>query len=220
MTGIYAIIHKDTRRTYIGSALNINNRWKDHLSALRRNDHRNMHLQRCWNKYGEQSFLFVVLDGAVPVGELLRREQDILNAVPGNLRFNICEVAGTMLGYKHRPETCAVLKAIASSPEGLAMRRRVNLGNQNKLGYRTPDETKRKISQARLDRKIRLTQDQRAHLSRIFSIPRIMIDPSGKRISVSSLAVFCREHGLNAGNLSQVALGRRKQHKGWRCEYQ
>lgn len=32
---------------------------------------------------------------------------------------------------------------------------------------------------------------------------------------ITNLNRFCEEHNLNQGNMNQVALGKRKQHKGW-----
>ncbi|NOH23530.1 HNH endonuclease [Vibrio europaeus] len=41
------------------------------------------------------------------------------------------------------------------------------------------------------------------------------LTPEGELTKVFNLKKFCRENNLNSGNLNQVALGKRKQHKGW-----
>lgn len=43
-----------------------------------------------------------------------------------------------------------------------------------------------------------------------------MIDPQGNVVHIFNMANFCREHNLNNGHMFQVALGKEKQHKGWR----
>lgn len=41
------------------------------------------------------------------------------------------------------------------------------------------------------------------------------ISPSGEVVNIYNLNEFCRNNGLNHGNMSQVHLGKLKQHKGW-----
>ena|SRR3990167_5102291 len=56
--GIYRIVNQATNRTYIGSGVRIAKRLHDHKKTLIDGTHCNRHLQRAWNKYGEQSFTF------------------------------------------------------------------------------------------------------------------------------------------------------------------
>lgn len=62
MVGIYAIKNKVNGKIYIGQSTNIENRWYKHKTSLRHNYHGNYHLQCSWNKYGEDSFEFSVLE--------------------------------------------------------------------------------------------------------------------------------------------------------------
>ena len=62
ISGIYCIENKITNMVYIGLSKNINNRWKEHKYRLNRNIHPNNKLQNAWNKYGEESFEFFVLE--------------------------------------------------------------------------------------------------------------------------------------------------------------
>jgi hypothetical protein len=41
------------------------------------------------------------------------------------------------------------------------------------------------------------------------------ISPVGENVDVYNLSEFCRTNGLHQSHMSQVHLGRRKQHKGW-----
>jgi len=50
--GIYKITCTANKRIYIGSAVNLLKRKRDHFNTLRRNNHCNLHMQRAWNKYG------------------------------------------------------------------------------------------------------------------------------------------------------------------------
>lgn len=72
--GIYKIINIKNNKFYIGSSKNLEKRWKIHLSNLKRNKHVNCILQRAWNKYGEDSFIFQIVEDC-SVEKLFEREQ-------------------------------------------------------------------------------------------------------------------------------------------------
>ena len=57
-TGIYSITNIIDNKIYIGYAVHFNQRWYGHKGKLKRGKHGNTHLQRAWNKYGEQMFKF------------------------------------------------------------------------------------------------------------------------------------------------------------------
>ena len=59
--GIYSVYCLANRKRYIGISIDIENRWADHTSRLRAGRHRNQRLQSSWNKYGEESFEFMVI---------------------------------------------------------------------------------------------------------------------------------------------------------------
>ena len=43
-----------------------------------------------------------------------------------------------------------------------------------------------------------------------------LIDPEGQVVEVYNLNQFCKVNGLNQGNMNEVCLGHRNQHKGWK----
>lgn len=61
-TGIYQIRNLVNGKIYIGSAVNINSRWRTHKANLNLNKHKSKHLQASWNKYGINTFIFKVLE--------------------------------------------------------------------------------------------------------------------------------------------------------------
>ena len=60
--GIYEIFNIINGKSYVGQSTNITQRLSKHKSELRHNKHQNLHLQNAWNKYGEHSFLFNILE--------------------------------------------------------------------------------------------------------------------------------------------------------------
>ncbi len=64
MACIYQIRNKINNKIYIGSTQKLNpyRRKGEHFSTLNNNKHRNTHLQKSWNKYGEENFVFEILE--------------------------------------------------------------------------------------------------------------------------------------------------------------
>jgi len=101
--GIYCIRTLINNKVYYGSAKNLKKRFTSHLNSLRNNDHGNSILQRHFNKYGEESFSFEVVEFVDDLNLLIKREQFYLDALFSSKEespFNICRVAGSTLGLK------------------------------------------------------------------------------------------------------------------------
>src|SRR3954451_7784989 len=62
VSGVYAIVHTASGRTYVGSAKFVVVRWNQHVSDLSNGTHHNMFLQRAWDRYGPVAFEFRVLE--------------------------------------------------------------------------------------------------------------------------------------------------------------
>lgn len=60
--GIYKIVCSTNEYFYIGSSINIQRRWWQHISTLRKNKHINPVVQSTYNKYGESTFSIEVLE--------------------------------------------------------------------------------------------------------------------------------------------------------------
>lgn len=96
-SGIYKIINTINNRIYIGSAFNLNGRKSEHFSTLRKNKHRNSKLQNSYNKYGDENFLFEIIERC-DKSILLEREQYYIDTLKPF--FNICKIAGNTAGRK------------------------------------------------------------------------------------------------------------------------
>lgn len=60
--GIYMIKNIVNEKKYVGKSCDIKRRWSDHKYKLNKGIHVNSHLQSAWNKYGEESFEFVIIE--------------------------------------------------------------------------------------------------------------------------------------------------------------
>lgn len=65
-SGVYRILNKNNGKCYIGCSIDIKRRWTQHLKLLRRGNHHNDHLQKSWNMYGRESFIFEIIYYCIP----------------------------------------------------------------------------------------------------------------------------------------------------------
>jgi len=59
---VYKITNIKTGTTYIGQSTAYRNRWANHKWNLRHNRHGNKQLQEDWDKYGEEAFIYEVIE--------------------------------------------------------------------------------------------------------------------------------------------------------------
>ena len=141
ISGIYKITNKINGKFYIGSSQNISRRWYDHKRELRHNRHCNKHLQDAWNKYGEDSFSFEVIEEC-DICKLSEIEQRYINKyIDSEIMYNISrDTVSSMRGRKH---TEKAKKKMSETRKGL------NSGEKHWLyGKHVSDETKKKLSEA------------------------------------------------------------------------
>ena len=78
--GIYKITCKINNKVYIGSTeVCFKQRFKKHKQRLRNNYHENDYLQKSWNKYGEDNFIFEILEEISDKSKVKEIEQTYLN---------------------------------------------------------------------------------------------------------------------------------------------
>ena len=102
-SGVYCILCKPTGKKYVGSAVNVPVRAREHRRLLRLNRHQNQYLQRAWNKYGEKAFRFLAITYCVPESCVATEQywMDEWRTAESDFGFNISPRAGSQLGFKH-----------------------------------------------------------------------------------------------------------------------
>jgi group I intron endonuclease len=96
-SGIYIIKNTVTLSSYVGSAGNIAGRWASHRHSLKHHKKSPPKLQRAWDKYGAEAFVFDVL-ATCPKEDLLREEQRWINALKP--KYNTRATAESNFGVK------------------------------------------------------------------------------------------------------------------------
>ena len=113
---IYQIRCLTNGKVYVGSAVNPRNRWMAHRTCLRGGTHHSRYLQHSWDKYGEDAFVFEIIEPVLFTEDLIVREQhwiDVLRAADRKHGFNLSPTAGSTLGVKATNETRAKLSAVS-----------------------------------------------------------------------------------------------------------
>lgn len=88
--GIYGIKNIVTGEFYIGSTNRLGKRWSSHAKHLERGIHSNPKLQASYNKYGDDCFIFGVVE-YVNVNDLFEKEQYYYDLFKP--KFNLSEIA-------------------------------------------------------------------------------------------------------------------------------
>jgi group I intron endonuclease len=141
-SGIYKITNQINNKFYIGSAIDFNKRFSDHVCSLNRRDHYNKKLQNAWNKHGKENFTFEIIEEVLDKSKLIEREQHYLDTL--NPWYNVCKSAGNTLGADFYNSKSFKQKMRKSKIESAYYK--------DVLCKPRSDETKRKMSEAQKGR--------------------------------------------------------------------
>lgn len=104
MIGIYKITNKVTNKIYVGSSINIENRWNQHKKYLSKGTHKLPKLQNSVNKHGFENFVFEVIEECKKE-LLIEREQYWIDTLDSyNKGYNSRPIANSNLGIKFSDE--------------------------------------------------------------------------------------------------------------------
>jgi|GEM_PF-3174999 len=163
--GIYRIYFIDSDKSYIGLSKGFKSRRVQHLRVLKQGNHYNIHLQRAFNKYGEDNFRIELIEECDKT-ELKQKEKEYIkiydsfdngyNLTTGGEDCNLSDDVKKRISEKHKGK---IVKE-----ETRKKLRDINLGK--KLTQKTKD----KISKLNKDRV--LTNEQKEKMSKGGSIMR------------------------------------------------
>lgn len=149
MIGIYKIVNKKNGKLYIGSSKTIERRLKDHRRLLSKGTHHSSKLQNAWNKYGEESFLFLVI------------VECSVDALRGIEKTYIDRYNTFRSGYNCSDNT--ECPSNVNTPESIAK----GIETRRKNGsYRITDETRRRLSLSNRTSEIRRINHAKAQAKR------------------------------------------------------
>lgn len=155
-SGIYEIQSTvKPERIYVGSAVDVKDRWRCHLKGLRKNKHHSKKLQNHFNKYGESDLIFIIIEQCLPDFLIIREQHYIDKMEP---YFNTCKIAGNTLGIKFSDESKKKISEKAKgrivSEETRSLLSESGKGENNHFfGKKHSEETRKKISELAKGRK-------------------------------------------------------------------
>jgi group I intron endonuclease len=148
-SGIYQIRNLANGKLYVGSAVHLARRWRQHQCELGKGRH-NPKLQNAWKKHGAQSFAFEVIELVPDKEQLIGREQHFLDLLAPE--YNVATTAGSNLGVVWSEETrdrmCEANAAVWQRP---GHREKMSAAH---MGYTPAPEHTAKIGDALRGRKL------------------------------------------------------------------
>lgn len=146
-SGIYKITCTPNGKIYIGSAIDLHKRHRDHWSSLRSGKHKNPYLLKAWNKYGESAFTFAIIE-LVLSSFILEREQfwlDKLRSYDPQRGFNIYHSARSPLGSRHSDEAKTKMSISRKGKPGTprSAEHKAAISAKNLGSKRTPEQRQR-----------------------------------------------------------------------------
>lgn len=101
-SGVYLWLHKTNGKYYVGSSVNLRNRFYDYFSKSYFDKSGNTIIANAISKYGLGAFEFIILE-FTEKDETLSREQFFIDTL--RPEYNILVIAGCTLGFKPTAET-------------------------------------------------------------------------------------------------------------------
>lgn len=236
--GVYCITNLNDGRgtTYVGSTRLFKNRWRQHLGNLRRECHFNIKLQRAYNKYGESSFWFTVLEIVEDRKSRIKAEQYWLDQHLEIGRVYNCST--TTQSPAHDEEVRRKISAGLAHPYPSLIN--INTGEIIPAGTNIAALCRRRgLGDSKICQVIsgkrgihkgwrlndgkpyrnRKSEAKTGHPNYYFGMayPALINDETGEIIPPGkNVAALCRKHNLQKSNMCHLLQGKQLMHKGWR----
>ena len=108
---VYKIENTVNGKCYIGSSIELKRRKYSHFHKLKSGVHHSRKLQRAWDKYGGEKFVFTVLFACSP-DQRVFYEQSMIDGYNAHKDgYNVLPLAGTIQGISRTPEWQEKIKA-------------------------------------------------------------------------------------------------------------
>jgi group I intron endonuclease len=181
-SGIYVIRCLVDDKIYIGCTVNLSKRWGQHKWCLKNNKHRSCRLQRAWNEYGSDKFVWEILEYVYNV-DVLGEVEDYWIA---RYKSNDC-----WFGFNSK---------LAHGRQSEEVRKKIGDAHR---GKKISEEARRKSSETQRGRK--LSAEQRKKLSEGQRKRKPPSEETRKKLREAKLGKkFSEEHKQK---ISQARLG-------------
>lgn len=157
-TGIYKIVNLITEKVYVGSAVDIDDRWYKHKKLLVSKKHHSPKLQNSVDKHGLENFLFEIIEECSKE-VLIEKEQYWIDKLCSYKDgYNVCPKAGSSLGRVFSEKTKEKIRKKAKGNK-----RRLGIKHSNEAKLKIGEKSKNKSISEETKNKISLTLKGRKH---------------------------------------------------------
>jgi group I intron endonuclease len=165
--GIYVFCNMVNRKKYVGSSGRVGKRIMCHLSALRKGEHRNKHLQAAWDKYNSRNIKIFLIEIVSNFNFLEEREQYWLDHFDSHKNgYNNSPVAGIARGFTfHHTESAKLKISLAKIGMGFSAQHKKRLSVARKA-YKQSRITVEKTRRANMGNKRSADAKRRIALAR------------------------------------------------------
>lgn len=229
---IYQIRNLRDQKAYVGqTTVGMKHRQQQHISDLKLGKHRSIHLQRAWNKYGENCFIFEILSIASNRKELNNLEENIIlqrKLTNPNYGYNIKNGGDNKEWTVQMKEKASKSKRSKGwsnliGPDG----REYNIlslhsfAKEHNLSYSVLYKVMNKKTRYHRGWHLKGTDltldrnDYKAQQRHPGKYPAIKSPLGIIYDDIINLKGFCRKNNLHAGHIRSVMYEGAKNHKGW-----
>lgn len=221
MCGIYGLKNTTNGKWYIGQALDLIRRKREHFRKLRKGIHNNLHLQQSFNEFGINSFEFRILE-IVEMDMLDMREISWIryfNSNNNKFGYNmegggnskkrlsaetIVKLRAINLGRKHTEEARRNMSRAAKCRAPMSEKTREKMSQASKLRAPMSAETKAKLSASHMGKPF--SESHRQNLKKAWKMRGPVSEETRRKISLAHKGrVFTQDH------CEKISKGR----KGW-----
>ena len=219
---IYKATNKVTGKSYIGrTTMSLNRRIRMHINNSL-NIGNNTYFHNAIRKHGQDNFKWKIIAKCFSKEELNNVEIEMIekyNTLKNG--YNLSLGGSSNAGYKHTKEV-------------IEKRSKMYKGKGNNFyGKHHSDEAKKKISESRKGKKLSVeikqklreistgkkhTKESIKKMVDLKSLMWIIFFPNGNKKVIKNLKKFCGDNNLSNVCMSDVAKGRQKHYKGYKCK--
>jgi hypothetical protein len=220
LIGIYRIFCRENQKSYVGKTegqAGFAQRWSGHRGDLRRGAHGCYHLQFAYNKYGEKSFCFEVLEVCERTDDLSWKEWEWMQ------KLDALENGFNLKGY--RQDESGRLKELMKNINARHFEF-ISPSGEMVIGYNLSKFCRENNLEKRCMSEV-LRGSQYSHQGYIstnlaFNKPSAIeyrfLSINNELITITDIPLFVKENGLNDTAFRDMLKGRISHHKGWHLE--
>lgn len=214
---IYFIHNTVTDGVYVGQTImEPKKRWFYHRNKLRNKRHHNRWLQHSWDKHGESSFEFIVIEVHQSQEAVDRAEMFFIEyfRVIGVSLYNLTSGGDVC---RHSPETIEKMRQAKRPPHTAEQRAKMSAWmRENQSSIATPERNE-KIRQSKLGkaRPAEARQNMRLAAERRIARTYQFKGPDGIVYQTNNIRAFARDHNLDNANLYALVHGKMPRYRGW-----